>query len=133
MCSKMLKIGLHFYIFSVQILIFNITLRMVFYLNTLAKDNMAHKTIFKYMKCFAFYHPELLFPSPWFCFQENTKINFGKKQTRSIPASQTLKYKLHITFRNKITTFIFSLFQIFIIYAGLNFTHCTFRTGEFPI
>ena len=101
MCSKMLKIGLHFYIFSVQILIFNITLRMVFYLNTVAKDNMAHKTIFKYMKCFVFYHPELLFPSPWFCFQENTKINFGKKQTRSIPASQTLKYKLHITFRNK--------------------------------
>ena len=62
---------------------------------------MATKTIFIYMKCLVFYDPKLLSPSPWFCFKENAEINFGTKQTRSIPASQTLKYEYHITFWNK--------------------------------
>ena len=84
-----------------------------------------------------FYYPQLLSPFLQSCVQENAKINFGTKETRSTPASQTLKYKPHTTLRNKDShqnNYIACiLFQTFIIYGVLNFTGQTFRKVEFPI
>ena len=123
----------------ITILIFNITLRMVCYLNTIAKyNNMAPKAIFICMKCFVFYHPEWSSPSSWFCFQENNEMNFGKKkQTRSLPTSQTLKYKRHITFRNKTRqqnnhVYLFFISNFHNLWR-VEFHYWTFRTVEFPI
>ena len=62
---------------------------------------MVTNTIFINNEMFRFYQPQLLSPSPWYCFKKNAEVIFGKKQASSIPAYQTLKYKYHITFRNK--------------------------------